>query len=160
MLLLWTLGTSPHPQSTRFVNVNLNLFPWFCWWSRGKIKWLTTSQNTWGELDSQAWQPRHPRHNHRCKQRDVARAGARHYAARKYSRFFLFFLKFTVIYIICCLYTYVNFLFGNILSVVNVYCACACSGALVLSLTEDWEGRGCVVTTTDHWQSAGRGCVS
>ena len=45
--------------------------------------------------------------------------------------------RFTVIYIICCLYTYVNFLFGNILSVVNVYCACACSGALVLSLTED-----------------------
>ena len=71
-----------------------------------------------------------------CKQRYDARAGARHYAARKYSMFKKK-KKFTVIYIICCLYTYVNFLFGNILSVVNVYCACACSGALVLSLTED-----------------------
>ena len=44
--------------------------------------------------------------------------------------------RFTVIYIICCLYTYVNFLFGNILSVVNVYSVRAVP-AQMLSLTED-----------------------
>ena len=155
MLLLWTLGTSPHPQSTRIVNVNLNLFPWFCWWSRGKIKWLTTSQNTWGELDSQAWQPRHPRHNPPLQTAGCCESWSQALCSKKIFQVFFIFSKihgdlYYLLFVYLCKFSFL------------LRPCCACSGlrCSVVPRTETGGVCGDHLVITDHWHSAGRGCVS
>ena len=123
MLLLWTLGTSPHRGIPPDLSMSMYLeFPWFCWWSRGKIKWLSTFQNSWGGVDGQqtaGW----------CDSWSQALPGIQQGNIPGF-----YINKVPVIYIIFCLNTS---LFGNILRVVNVSVR-----AVPVGLTEDWEGRG------------------
>ena len=89
----WSLSTGP---DVRFFNFNRNVSPWFFWWSGGKIKWWTTFQNTWGEVDGQAGKPCHPRHNLPLQTAGWCESWSQalHYVARKYSmsRSFILFV--------------------------------------------------------------------